>query len=146
MKITTCGSIAFYDQMQKTRNVLEQAGHEVKLPPSQIKDNAGRFIPVKHYYEIRKASQTTSGWIWDRKTEAIRAHFDKVAWSDAILVLNYTKNNIAGYVGTNTLLEMGLAFYLNKKIYLLNPLPDMPYTEEILGMKPVVLNGKLNKI
>jgi len=43
-------------------------------------------------------------------------------------------------------MEMGLAFYLKKKIYLLNEVPELPYKEEILGVKPIILNGDLSKI
>ncbi len=62
------------------------------------------------------------------------------------MVCNYPKNDIDGYIGANTLIEMGLAFYLEKPIYLLNPIPEISYKEEILGMKPIVLNGDLEKI
>lgn len=85
-------------------------------------------------------------WIWDRKAEAIRNHFDKVVWSDAILVLNHSKKDISNYIGANTLLEMGLAFHYKKPIYLLNPIPEVSYKEEILGMKPVIINGDLKLI
>jgi hypothetical protein len=43
-------------------------------------------------------------------------------------------------------MEMGLAFYLRKKIYLLNPVPDTPWKEEVLGMEPVVVSGVLEVI
>lgn len=39
--------------------------------------------------------------------------------------------------------EMGLAFHLGKPIYLYNPIPEISYKEEILGMKPVVMNRSL---
>lgn len=146
MKITICGSIAFYNEMLKTKEELEALGHEVKLPPSQLNDENGSPISALRYYEIRKTSLGDEGWVWDRKEEAMRRHFDKVVWSDAILVLNYDKNNIKGYVGANTLMEMGLALFLNKKTYLLNAIPEMSYKEEILGVKPVIINGDLTKI
>src|SRR3990167_4062096 len=66
--------------------------------------------------------------------------------ADAILVCNYDKNGIAGYVGANTLLEMGLAFHLRKPIYLLNAIPEVSYKEEILGMQPIVIDGDLERI
>ena len=59
---------------------------------------------------------------------------------------SYDKNGVKGYIGGNTLMEMGLAFYLKKKIYLLNEVPELPYKEEILGVKPIILNGDLSKI
>ncbi|MDQ5961586.1 MAG: hypothetical protein QG581_507, partial [Patescibacteria group bacterium] len=43
-------------------------------------------------------------------------------------------------------LEMGLALYLRKPIYLWNPIPEISYKEELLGMWPVVLDRDLKKI
>ena len=62
------------------------------------------------------------------------------------MIANYDKNNIKGYIGGNTLMEMGLAFFLKKKIYLLNEIPELSYKEEILGVLPIILNGDLSKI
>lgn len=146
MKITICGTIAFYDEMLKTKKELEELGHEVKLPPSEIRGDNGKMIPIKEYYERRKSETDETSWIWDKKEEAMRMHFDKVERSDAILVLNYDKKGIAGYIGANTLLEMGLAFYLRKRIFLLNNIPEIDYKEEILGMRPAVIGGELAKI
>lgn len=146
MKITLCGSIAFYDEMMEVKQALETLGHEVKLPPHEIKNEQGAMIPVKEYYAQRKAATEDTGWIWERKAEAIANHFDKVKWADAILVTNYDKNGIAGYIGGNTLMEMGVAFFLGKPVYLLNSIPAVSYKEEILGMKPVMLSGNLEGI
>ncbi|MCC7004617.1 hypothetical protein IT397_01740 [Candidatus Nomurabacteria bacterium] len=146
MKITLCGSIAFYDEMLDVKKKLEQIGHEIKLPPIEIKDDSGKMIPVKEYYAKRKAETKDTGWIWDRKEEAIRLHFEKIEWSDVILVLNYDKNNIPNYVGGNTLVEMGLAFHLKKPIFLFNAIPEISYKEEILGMKPILINQNLYRI
>jgi len=147
MKVTICGSIAFYDEMLSIKEKLKEMEHEVELPPFEIKDDSGNMIPVKEYYQKRKSAGENIQWIWDRKGEAITEHFNKVVWSDAILVLNYDKNNIKGYVGGNTLMEIGLAFFLKKKIYFLNQIPELPYKEEILGMRPIILNNDdLSKI
>ncbi len=146
MNITICGSIAFYDEMLDIKKNLENLGHKVKLPLSEVKDEKGNMIPVKEYYAKRKAEINDTSWIWDRKEEAMRLHFQKIEWSDAILILNHNKNNIPNYVGANTLLEMGLAFHLNKKLFLLNDIPEISYKEEILGMKPTVISQDLTKI
>ncbi|OGZ56226.1 MAG: hypothetical protein A3G60_01815 [Candidatus Ryanbacteria bacterium RIFCSPLOWO2_12_FULL_47_9c] len=146
MKITICGSIAFYDEMLKTEKELQLLGHEVKLPPNEIEDDNGEAIPVQEYYARRQSATRNDTWIWDRKEQAIVRHFDKVAWADAILVLNHDKKGVPGYIGGNTLMEMGLALYLKKPTYLLNEIPQMSHTEEILGMKPIVINGVLENI
>jgi hypothetical protein len=146
MKITICGSIAFYDEMLNKKRELEALGHTVLLPPSEVRGATGELIPVGEYYALRKAAGDDVAWIWDNKERAMRDHFVKVATADAVLILNCNKKDIAGYVGANTLLEMGLAFYLNKKIYLLTPIPFMDCREEILGMRPQVINGDINLI
>lgn len=146
MKITVCGSIAFQNKILPLKNELEELRHEVKIWPLKVKGEEGQLIPVQEYYQIRRTANNNKKWVWDRKAEAILEHFDKIAWSDAILVANYDKKNIKGYIGGNTLMEMGLAFFLKKKIYLLNQVPELPYKEEILGVKPIILNGNLTKI
>lgn len=146
MKVTICGSIAFFDEMRESESALLRLGHEVRMPPLEIADENGEMISVKEYYTRRKAETDDTSWIWDAKEKAIRAHFQKVEWSDAVLILNYDKNDIRNYIGANTLLEMGLALHLNKKIFLLNDIPEISYKEEVLGMKPIVINQDLAKI
>lgn len=146
MNITICGSIAFYDEMLNIKKNLEELGHQVKLPLPEVKDENGNMITVKEYYAKRKAETDDRSWIWDKKEEVMRLHFQKIEWSDAVLILNHDKNNIPNYVGANTLLDMGLAFHLNKKLFLLNDIPEISYKEEILGMKPIVISQDLTKI
>lgn len=146
MKITLCGSIAFIDEMDAVREELEMMGYEVKMPPLEIVGEDGSMMPVKEYYAMRKSITDDTSWIWKRKAEAMHNHFDKVVWADATLVCNYDKNGVVGYVGANTLMEMGLSFHLKQPIYLWGPIPELSYKEEILGMQPIVINGDLKKI
>jgi nucleoside 2-deoxyribosyltransferase len=76
----------------------------------------------------------------------IHEHFKKIEKADAILILNYEKNGIAGYIGGNTFLEMGYAFGLGKQVYLLNPIPQMDYYTEMVAIQPVILHGDLNML
>jgi nucleoside 2-deoxyribosyltransferase len=78
--------------------------------------------------------------------DLIHEHFREIDKADAILVLNYEKKHIPGYVGGNTFLEMGYAFGSGKKIYLLNPIPDMDYKVEMHAMKPIILHGDLTTL
>jgi hypothetical protein len=41
---------------------------------------------------------------------------------------------------------MGFAHALGKKIYLLQGIPEVTYKDEIMAMKPIVLNGNLENI
>ena len=79
--------------------------------------------------------------------DAIREFWKPMQDADALVVANYDKHGIKNYIGGNAFLEMGFAYVLGQKIYLMNPIPDMPYYgTEIIAMEPVVLNGDLKKI
>ena len=146
MKITICGSMVFANEMKETMDRLHELSHEAKTPPLELPNEQGEIISAQEYHAMRHSASKDDEWVWNRKEKAIRDHFNLIEWSDAILVLNYTKRDIPNYIGANTFLEMGLAFHLNKPIYLLNPIPDIPCKEELLGMKPIVINGELGKM
>ena len=151
MVVTICTTIKFWPKVLEVKKQLEEMGHEVLIPPHEVKNEAGDFIPVEEYYELRKKMMAKEGkehdWIWQRKKEAMDCHFEKVDKADVILVLNYEKNGVANYIGGNVLLEIGLAFWLNKPIYLINPIPtELGYTEELKGMQPIIINGDLTLI
>lgn len=144
MNITLCGSIAFIQNMLQAKQVLENAGHTVQMPPTHITAEDGSQMPVLDYYNMRKAAEPYNTWVWQTKAAAMRNHFNKVVWCDAVLVVNEDKNGIPSYIEPNTFLEVGLAFHLSKKIYLLHSLPQQDFTEELLGMGVVELQGSLD--
>jgi hypothetical protein len=71
---------------------------------------------------------------------------EKIKWCDAVLVINPEKNWQEGYIWANTFLEMWWAFFLNKKIFILNDFWKNKYKEEIDAMYPVIINNDLEKI
>ena len=135
MKICICCSLSFTDEVKKIADRLHELGHEVLLPNGVIIDAIHKldFDPVK--------AKRENGY------DSIREHFKKIEESDAILVCNFTKNGIDNYVGANTFLEMGFAYYVKKPIYALNPLPDYKYiNDELLSFDVKVINGDLSEI
>jgi len=151
MKVTLCGSIAFYNQMEELKHNLEDKGHEVYIPllnnepPKEMGD--GKKIYFGQYIEDKGGmdSFNQDHEIWDLKGKAIQDHFEKIEWCEAILVVNHEKRGLEGYIGGNTLIEIGLAFYLKKKIYILNDISsELSYKQEIYGMKPIFLEVNLD--
>ncbi|OGG01604.1 hypothetical protein A2Z33_07470 [Candidatus Gottesmanbacteria bacterium RBG_16_52_11] len=137
MTITICGSMQFHGEMRRLKKDLEAAGHTVFVPKGiDLMDTAGYVVPQED--DLRIAHKI--------EHDFIREHFRRIEKCDAILVANYAKKGIPDYIGGNTFLEMGLAFWLGKKIYLLNPVPDMEYRTEMHAMQPVVIDGDLSKI
>ncbi len=130
--------MAFAKQMQEYTEKLQKLGHEVHIPHG-VEDYAkGKLTDGMGDSEAAK-----------RKIEhdLIRRHYDLIKKSDAVLVLNYDKNGIQHYIGGNSFLELGFAHILGKKIYLINPVPDIKLIRsEIDAMQPVVLNGDVSKI
>ncbi len=81
------------------------------------------------------------------KSDAIRDFWKQMQHIDAVLVLNLDRHNIKNYIGGNTLMEIGFAHVLNQKVFLWNPIPDMPYCKtEIKAVKPIIINQDLTKI
>lgn len=78
--------------------------------------------------------------------DLIRDYFKEISGTEAVLIVNIDKNGIKDYIGGNAFLEMGFAHVLNKKIFLLNAIPQMIYTDEIMAMQPIELKGDLLKI
>ncbi len=142
MKITICASLSFTNEIKEIKERLVKQGHEVFIPDT----SAMIFNGEVTLEQIEKEKET--GAIVDRaiKQNAIRDHFEKIKKSDAVLICNYDKKGIKDYIGGNVFLEIGFAHILNKKIFFLNPIPEVSYKEEILAMQPVVLNGNLRKI
>lgn len=74
------------------------------------------------------------------KNRLSRQNMKLVEDCDCLLILNPTHRGIENYVGGNSFLEMVIAFYLRKPIYLLNDIPiGMSYTEEIKSFYPNVV-------
>jgi len=153
MKITICGSIGFYKEMEDTRDNLISMGHEVKIP-ELVTEAPAEFGGDKKVY-FGKYIEDNGGMdafppdhkIWGLKEGAIRDHYEKIDWCDAVLIINCEKRGIEGYVGCNTLIEIGVAFYLHKKIFILNQISsELSYKQEIYGMRSVIINGDLSLI
>lgn len=128
--ITICGSMKFFNEIKELKMNLEILGFEVLIPSEE-----GTEID---YTKLTKAEQLAL------KQNFIDQHIDKIKKSDAILLANYSKNNIKDYIGENTFLEMAFAYILEKPILILNNIPEQSNTVEIEGLKPIVLNGDLN--
>lgn len=138
MIITVCGSMTFYKEMNAAKDQLEHLGHTVFIPKESDRDE----MPLEARPEVPDETKISAKIEFD----FIRKHFKKIEQSDAILILNYDKKNTPGYIGGNTFLEMGIAFWQGKKIYLMNPVPKMNYSIEMHSMQPIVLHGDLTKL
>ena len=139
MKITIVGSIKFRKEMVEIRDKLNKMGHE-GIICQVIEDLALGRAP-----DLLKKIKENHGHV-KKVGGFIKWYYNSIKNSDAILVLNYNKDGIKNYIGGNTLIEIAFAHVLDKKIFLLNPIPEVNYKDEIIAMDPIILNGDLNLI
>lgn len=124
MKIAIAGSMSFLKEFDEAKMILEKRGHEVIVPK---KDPLPEPIPTSI------------------KREAMETFNENLRGSDAILVMNYTKNGKENYIGVNSLMEIGMAFILGKRIFLMNSFPESA-SHELEAIGAEVLDGNLEKI
>ncbi len=128
--------MVFTEKMLEAKKQLEESGHKVFVS-SFANEYVGKSEKEKENLTLYHKNEK----------DAIRDFWEKIKKSDAILVLNYDRRGIKNYIGGNTLMEIGFAHVLNKKIFLLNPVPEIPYYKsEIEACRPVLINGDLGKI
>jgi len=136
MKIGILGSMQYTEQMIEVRDKLIKLGHDA-------------FVTDLHTPFIGKTDEEKEKIKIFQKNnkDAIREMWRLMQDAEAVLVLNLDKHGIKNYIGGNTFLEMGFAHVLNQKIFLYNPIPDMPYYKtEIKAMKSVVIKKNLKLI
>ena len=136
MKIAICASMVFAEKMVQVKRQLEEIGHTVFI--SQFAEGyLGKAEQEKEKLAVHDKNEN----------DAIRKFWEMIKKSDAILVLNYDRKGIKNYIGGNTLMEIGFAHVLNKKIFLMNPIPNIEYyRSEIEAVSPVILGQALKKI
>ena len=140
MKLVICGSSVFRKQKVELKKELSTIG----------------IVPIIDWLTEKLATGKEKKIMLEIEKEhsKIKREYDLILWyykaikkSDGIIVLNLDKKGVKNYVGANTFLEIGYAHVLNKKIFLLNDLPDQSYIkDEIEAMNPIILNDDLTKI
>ncbi|MFH0805554.1 MAG: hypothetical protein V1901_01525 [Patescibacteria group bacterium] len=136
MKIGIIGSMQFTEKMIEVRDQLRKLDHEAFL--TDLHDAfIGKSDEEKEKIKIHQKNNL----------DAIKEFWRAMQGADAVLVLNFDKHGIKNYIGGNTLMEIGFAHVLNQKIFLWNPIPEIPYYKsEIEAVKPIIINGDLDLI
>lgn len=131
MIITLCGSIKFAKKLKRIADELKGLGHTVYYPePAESLDTKSSV------QEIIKT-----------RTKLIRRHLDYIDKSDAVLLVNLTRNGVENYLGVSALSEATYAFGRKKQLFALNELPkELNYSIELAALNPIVINGDLAKI
>lgn len=133
MKILIHASLDFKQAMIDAQKYIESNSmHKVVLPE------------LTRYQDIRDV-QGDDETFTNIKNRLTKENFKNVESSDILLILNYSHREIKNYIGGNSFMEMVVASFLNKPIYLLNDIPEnMTFTEEIKALYPMVVKDLTN--
>jgi peptidoglycan/xylan/chitin deacetylase (PgdA/CDA1 family) len=143
MKIYVLGSNAFMHDMVAKATELCDFGHDGWIHPDYI-----AYVRGELNDQLERNARGEQASV-KRENDYIRVHYKHILESDAILIVNNTKNGINNYIGGNALMEMGQAYVNGRKIFLLNDIPrleDLNYATEIEAMDPICLHGDLAAI
>lgn len=139
--IVLCSSAAFYEHVNVLAGQLEEMGYKTVIPQT------ARKMKKLRDYDVTKIKT----WI-DRpedfkiKHNLATAHFAEIAKGDAVLIVNDDKPGRPNYIGPNTTMEWGVAYYLGKPVFILNDVTkESNFYEEIHGLATVI-DGDLAKI
>ena len=135
MKIFLVCSKHFYHLLPPIQKELESQGHIVQLPNSYTE-------PFKEEELKKQSLEDHIRW----KQDMLRKDEANILGNDAILCINYEKKGQPNYIGGATFLEIATAFRLKKMIYLLNPIPENIFKDELTGMNPVIIAGDVSKL
>lgn len=130
MKILIHASLDFKQAMVDAKKYIESnSEHQVVLPE------------LTRYQDIRDV-QGDDETFTKIKNRLTKENFQNVESCDVLLILNYSHRGIKNYIGGNSFMEMVVAFFLKKPIYLLYDIPEnMTFTEEIKSLYPIVVQN-----
>lgn len=139
MKVLIICSKHFYSKIEEIKEILKSRNIEVFLPNCYDDPST-----EERMWKLgKKEHQEFKAKMYKQSVETIKN-------MDAVLVLNYDKNKdgetYKNYIGGATFLEMYDAFRLDKKIFLMNDIPEGMLFDEIEGFNPIVLNGNINLV
>lgn len=128
VKILLHASLDFVDNMIIEKNHIESIA-ELKV-----------ILPELTRYQHIRDEQGDDETFTKIKNRLTKDNMNNVEKCDCLFILNYSHRGIKNYIGGNSFLEMIVAFYLKKPIYLLNEIPEtMTYSEEIKSLYPKVV-------
>ncbi len=123
-------------EMMDAKTVLERMGHSVIVPKNTERYASGVLEPESAHESTQHKMEN----------DLIRVYYGLIADSDAVLVVNVDKRGIRNYVGGNSFLEAAFAHVLGKRLYFMNDIPEMSYSDELAALKPEILKGNMSVI
>ena len=121
--------MAFIDEMEALARKLTSAGLTVYTPKRS--ESADEWSGLSAQEMIAK------------KRAYIDEHLSLIKQSDCILIANYPKNGIGGYVGANALMEAAFAYALDIPVFVLFPIGEQGCKLELESIAAGIFDGQV---
>lgn len=132
MKICLSGSMTLIDQIEELSKLLELLGHQTSVPSRGT--------------EPEFASTATQATAREMKAIFVADHLKKIREADALLIANFQKNGIDGYIGLSALMEAAMAYALEKRILVLNTPAIANSDDDLSSIGAIELKGDLKRL
>ncbi len=140
--IVLCSSANFYEHACQIADELEAKGYKVVLPETAV-----TMRKTGNYNAADYRTWHVDPNDYHKKSYLMDTHFKEIEKGDAILVVNDEKHGEPGYIGANVLMEIALAYWLKKPIFVLNPVPETSRVyEEVVGVGAKILDGDVAQV
>lgn len=127
MKVLIHASLDLVERMLVAEKILKQNGILTILP------DIYRYQHIRDKYNDFETFNRI-------KNKLSLENMHLVEQCDALYIINEDHRNIKGYIGGNSFLEMCIAFYLSKPIYIAKEFSnELPYCEEVLSFQPIIV-------
>ena len=139
MRIFIVCSKSFYTKVEPIKQELEEKGHTI-IVPNLYEERTKEVEPESTAWNLGQIEHINF------KKNMYKMSREKIKNVDALLVLNFDKENKKNYIGGATFLEMYNSFLENKKIYLFNDITQCDLYDEIHDFRPTIISGNLDLI
>ncbi|MEO1285212.1 MAG: hypothetical protein AAFV92_10075 [Pseudomonadota bacterium] len=127
MKICLSGSMSSIDRMETLSTQLKALGHQVLVPSRGT--------------ELHMAERLARADTLERKAIFVEDHLEKIRASDAVVIANFEKDGVSGYVGSSALMEAAMAYALGKQLFVLNESALDDVESDLSSLGAIQLNG-----
>jgi len=127
MKLCLSGRMTSIEQIEKLSDLLNSLGHETSVPSRGTEP---------HMAERLAQAQTH-----EKKAIFVEDHLEKIRESDGVVIANFDKNGVSGYVGPSALMEAAMAYALGKQLFVLNDPSDGTVDSNLSSLGAIKLSG-----
>lgn len=121
--------MCFIDEMEALGRKLSEAGWTVATPQREESDLHWECLAPEGSMLAKKGY--------------IDGHLARIRESTAVLIANYPKEGVEGYVGANSLMEAAFAYALDVPVYFLFPIGEQGCQLEAQAIASATWNGRI---